>query len=121
MLSRAIALFKQMKGVKGPVFFDRGVLDHVAYALLFGIDSAPAERASKTFRYNRRAFFAPAWEQIYEQDDERRMTFTQARDFGAILRRTYIRLGYQVVDIPCVSPARRAEFVLELVTTTSTL
>ncbi len=113
MLSRAIALFKQMQGVGGPVFFDRGIVDHVGYASLFGIDSTAAERASKIYRYNTQAFFAPAWEEIYEQDDERRMTFEQARDFGVSLRHTYVRFGYQVLDIPCVSPARRAEFVLE--------
>ena len=115
MLSRAIALFEQMKDIEGPVFFDRGVPDHAAYAALFEVDSAAAERASETFRYNPRAFFAPAWEEIYAQDDERRMTFEQARHFGSILRRAYFGLGYELVDLPCVSPAHRARFVLERV------
>ena len=43
VLSRAIVLFEQMKDIEGPVFFDRGVPDHAAYAALFEVDSAAAE------------------------------------------------------------------------------
>ena len=107
---------ERMKGESGPVFFDRGVADQVGYALLFGIDPSAAERASEVYRCSARAFFAPAWEEIYQQDEERRMTFEQARDFGAILRQTYVRFGYELVEIPCSSPARRAEFVLDHLT-----
>ena len=112
------AQFVGMRGANRPVFFDRGVLDQVGYAMLFGIDCSAAERASKVYRCNTQAFFAPAWEEIYQQDEERRMTFQQARSFGAILKQTYVRFGYQVVEIPCISPARRAEFVLDHLTST---
>ena len=112
MLSRSIESFERMTMTRGPVFFDRGVVDQIGYARLFDIDPAAAERASARYRYAPLAFFLPAWPAIYEQDDERKMTFEQARDFGEDLRSVYRCQGYELREVPCAAVESRAEFVL---------
>ena len=36
------------------------------------------ERVVELFRYNRRVFVAPPWEEIFEQDSERKQDFAEA-------------------------------------------
>jgi len=112
MLSRSVDDYDRQKTVAEMSFFDRAVPDIIAYARLFGIDDSPARRAADACRYNKLVFFAPAWPQIYHQDDERKMTFEEARLFGEIMRNVYRELGYTLVDLPTSSPARRADAVL---------
>src|SRR5690348_10262998 len=71
MLSRMLGDYRQMATSFTPVFFDRGIPDTVAYASIFGFDYPPGQKAARTYRYNWRVFFAPAWEQIYTPDEER--------------------------------------------------
>jgi predicted ATPase len=58
-------------------------------------------------------FVAPAWEEIYCTDDERTLPFPLARKFGMKLREIYKRLGYTLIDLPCVSVDERANFILD--------
>lgn len=57
----------------GPVFFDRGVPDVLGYLRLSGVP-APGhmERAAAVFRYYRRVFITPPWQEIFQQDRERK-------------------------------------------------
>lgn len=43
---------------------------------------------------------------------ERTAPFPLAREFGNDLRAIYERLGYTMIDLPCVSVEQRADFVL---------
>jgi predicted ATPase len=112
MLSRAIQAHGACRGAPGPVLFDRGVPDMIAYAALFGLDLAPYRRAAAVFRYAPRAFVTPDWPEIYATDEERKMTYAQARAFGGMLREIYAELGYALVELPRASPEERADFVL---------
>lgn len=60
------------------VFFDRGLPDLIAYSKCFSLDIGSELKASRKNRYNSTVFFAPAWEQIYRNDDERQITFEAA-------------------------------------------
>jgi predicted ATPase len=113
MLSRAVADFRRMRDAPGPVFFDRGIPDHIGYAELFGLDTSDAVHASAEHRYNDLVFVLPSWRDIYVTDSERRMTFEAAAAFGDRVRRIYLEFGYSVVDVPRETVAARARFILD--------
>jgi len=65
------------------------------------------------FRYNRRVFIAPPWQDIFQQDSERKQDFEEAvRTYEALVA-SYTTYGYELVEIPRVSVEERARFVLE--------
>lgn len=94
------------------VFFDRGFID--AAEALEALTGEPLlSRLSQSHRYHKRVFLAPPWPEIYVQDAERRHGFDAAlREFER-LQRAYPSLGYEVLLLPKVSVAERADFVLE--------
>lgn len=112
MLSRMIGEYNRIETPMAPVFFDRGVPDMLGYASLFGFDYPPGRNAAREYRYNQLVFFAPAWEQIYATDEERKITFEGAKQFGDALRAIYQELGYVLIDLPCLSVKERGEFLL---------
>src|SRR5262245_16655751 len=112
MLSRMIGEYHRMQTSSEPVFFDRGIPDTLVYASHSGFDYPPGQNAARMYRYNRRVFFAPAWEQIYTQDEERRATFEQASQFGEDLREIYQQCGYVLIDLPCLPVQERVDFIL---------
>ena len=113
MFSRMLDTYQQSDALPGPIFFDRGIPDILGYAALFGFDFPPGENAAQLYRYNRQVFVAPAWEQIYCTDDERRLPFFLARKFGNDVRAIYERFGYTLIDLPCVSVEDRGDFILD--------
>ena len=115
MLSRAVFERRKPRSADLPVFFDRGIPDLIAYALLYGLDDAPPRSAAHKYRYNPTVFFAPPWKDIYSTDEERRMTYGQAADFGERMRGAYLGLGYTLVELPRESPEERARFILDTV------
>jgi predicted ATPase len=112
MFSRMLDTYQQSDALLGPILFDRGIPDILGYASLFGFEFPPGENAAHLYRYNPRAFIAPAWEQIYCTDDERTLPFSQAREFGNSVRALYERFGYTLIDLPCVCLEERADFIL---------
>jgi predicted ATPase len=115
MLSRSIYQFKQMQSYPGPVIFDRGIPDIIGYANGANLELAHAERAAKKYRYNNFVFFTPGWEEIYQTDDERKMSFEAANQFGNMLRKIYLRLSYKVIDVPFDTPEARAKFIIQAI------
>jgi predicted ATPase len=112
MFSRMLDAYQQSDALVGPILFDRGIPDILAYAALFGFEFPPGENAAHLYRYNPHVFLAPAWEQIYCTDEERTLPFSQAREFGDSVRALYERCGYTLIDLPCVSVEERADFIL---------
>ena len=112
LLSRSLYQYKQMQEYDGPVIFDRGIPDNLAYANLFELNSEITENAANQYRYHSDIFFLPAWQAIYDTDDERKMTFEQSAEFGLSLRKIYEQIGYNIVDVPLDSPVARAEFIV---------
>jgi len=113
LLSRSISQFKQMRGYKRPVIFDRGIADNIGYAQLFDISMQTSKTAANRYRYNNLVFFTPGWKDIYKHDSERKMSFEQANNFGNSIKDIYEKLGYKIVDVPFTSPSLRAEFILQ--------
>jgi predicted ATPase len=98
----------------GPVFFDRGVPDVLAYLRLLGLPAPDhMRRAAEIFRYNRKLFIAPPWKEIFRQDRERMQDFEEAiRTYNSLVE-TYTACGYQLIEIPRLSVEERVRFVLQ--------
>ena len=93
------------------VFFDRGLID--ASIALRHLTGEPALRALKhSHRYHQRIFLAPPWPEIYVTDNERHHGLDAGVAEYQRLVDAYPMLGYEVMILPKVSVAERAEFVL---------
>ena len=96
----------------GWVFFDRGLVD--AAAALQHLTGEPTlDALRQAHRYHRRVFLAPPWPEIYVTDPERRHGFDAAIAEYHRLLVVYPSLGYEVILLPKVSVAARADFVLD--------
>ena len=58
-------------------------------------------------------FYFPAWEEIYTNDAERKMSFEQAQEFGAVVRSIYENFGYRILEVPRFSLEERVKFILD--------
>jgi predicted ATPase len=116
MLAREMRSYRQAERAEGPVFFDRSVVDVIGYMRLEGL-AVPdhARKAAETFRYHRRVFIAPAWEEIYTGDAERKQNFEEAARTEKAMREVYTAYGYDLVELPRVPVKERVEFVLQCV------
>jgi predicted ATPase len=93
------------------VFFDRGLID--AAAGLEHLTGEPVlERLGSVYRYNRRVFLAPPWPEIYVLDHERRHGLAEAVAEYDRLINVYPSLGYEILVLPKVSVAERADWIL---------
>ncbi len=99
----------------GPVIFDRGVPDVLAYLRLIG-SPVPShmQRAAETFRYHRRVFIAPPWREIFHPDRERKQDFDEAVRTYESLVATYTSCGYELIELPRASLEARIQFVLTI-------
>lgn len=111
LLSRAIYQYKQMQNTNGIVIYDRGIPDNIAYAQLFNLDYLPARNAAKLYRYHTDVFIFPAWDKIYTTDDERIMSLEAAKKFGDNVQKIYKEYGYNLIEVPCIPPSERAQFI----------
>ena len=114
MLSWDMRTYHVAEQTSGTVFFDRGVVDVAGYLRLLGM-AVPkhVEQAAELFRYNRKVFIAPPWEEIFEQDRERKQDFAEAvRTYEALVT-GYQKYGYELIELPRVSLGQRVQFVQE--------
>jgi predicted ATPase len=112
LVQRSIDDFKSVADA-AVVFFDRGLPDCVAYAAVFGMDPEPIFEQANRYRYESPVFIAPPWKEIYTRDALRRATFAQVEAFDLHLRSAYVRLGYELIELPRASPRRRVELITE--------
>jgi predicted ATPase len=114
MLQRSIESYIDHLPAPGPIFSDRGIPDTLAYARLIGLrETDLMERACRRYRYAPHAILAPPWKEIYLTDSERKQDFAEAERTFDLLAEVYIQCGYEVLELPKVSPPARAQFVLE--------
>jgi predicted ATPase len=93
------------------VFFDRGLID--AAAALEHLTGEPVLRSlGLIHRYNKRVFLAPPWPEIYVTDQERRHGLAEAVGEYDRLINVYPSLGYDILVLPKVSVAERADWIL---------
>ncbi|HWZ83771.1 MAG TPA: AAA family ATPase [Terriglobales bacterium] len=116
MLSWDIRSYHLAEATSGLVFFDRGIPDVMGYLRLSGLPvPAHVQKAAETFRYHRRVFVAPPWEEIFATDTERKQDFAEAVRTYEALQLVYTECGYELIEIPRVPVAHRVRFVLDAV------
>lgn len=96
------------------VFLDRGIPDILAYMDYIG-DKYPQyfKDASVNNRYNYVFVLAP-WQEIFTSDSERYENFEQAIEIHHRLLKTYMKFGYQLIDVPFETIEKRTDFILEV-------
>ena len=62
-----------------------------------------------------RVFIAPPWKEIFGADEERRQSWEVAVRTYETMVGTYSDLGYALVELPCTTVERRADFVIAAV------
>ncbi len=112
LLARHLFDYRRSQDKSDPLFFDRGIPDVMDYGKWYDLDLTHLRRAARRYRYAQTVFVAPNWEEIYCQDDERTMTFDEARRFGDGMRNTYQDLGYDLLELPREDPESRVQFIL---------
>jgi predicted ATPase len=109
---RMVAQYTAASQSGGITFFDRGLPDLIAYLTAAGLPVAPAYyRAVADYSYQRLAFLAPPWPEIYVNDPERWHTPAEAAALYQTLHQTYEALGFMVRVLPRASVAERVAFV----------
>ncbi len=102
------------KDLGGWTFFDRGLVD--AAVGLEHLTGRPAVESLAADWYHQRVFMAPPWPGIYRTDKERRHGMDQAVAEYERLLVACPALCYEVILLPKVSVAERADFVLASLT-----
>ncbi|MAN27554.1 MULTISPECIES: AAA family ATPase [Mesonia] len=113
LLEGRIRQFHEAEEISAPVFIDRGIPDVTAY-MDFKKEKYPDSfiEANKNYKYDQ-AFILPIWDEIYESDTERYENLQQAKDIEKHLMNTYEDLGYQLIEVPKLSIAQRADFIID--------
>ena len=115
LMERSIATWhaQAAKKPRGAIYFVRGVGDAFTCADLVGHTlSATLREQAAPCRYRNPVFLAPYWPAIYTTDTERRQTIEEAKRTEHAIVQTYTDFGYEIVRLPLVSPAERADFIL---------
>ncbi|MEO1677444.1 MAG: AAA family ATPase [Pseudomonadota bacterium] len=111
-LDVARADLARAEGLPGTVFFDRGAID-AASGLAHLTGRSLAEVLGGPSPYARAVFLAPPWPEIFVQDEDRQHGLAEAEAEYARLGVALRALGHTVHDLPKVSVADRARFVLD--------
>lgn len=114
MLLRSIVDFEEFIHIDKPCFFDRGIVDTIGYARLINIPvTKNMLEAANQYKYNNKVFLFPFWKEIYVNDAERKQNSEEAQKTCQTLRETYENFGYEIVNVPFLSPEERAKWILQ--------
>jgi predicted ATPase len=106
-----------LKTANEVTFFDRDVLDLVAYDRLTHNESFPELlKAVEDVQYSRKVFLAPPWKEIYRNDTERKQTFEESLEIYANIVRVYTEYGRELIELPKVSVEERVKFIIDHLT-----
>lgn len=113
LLARNLDEYRRQQGLSGPVFFDRGIPECIAWMRMMAL-KIPAELlgAAAACPYARRVFVAEPWPEIYVSDSERPFSFERAQRSFAATVAGYSEAGYELCVLPRASVQERAAFVL---------
>jgi predicted ATPase len=113
MLKKSVEDYLAHSGAAHVTFFDRGILDTITHARIHQLRlSEEAYFQAQTYRYHRKVFLAPPWQQIYSTDAERKQTFEEALVSFRRNKEVYTEYGYDLVEIPMGTVEARVDFIL---------
>jgi len=114
MLARFIKTYKQiLEEGQEITFFDRDVLDLVAYDRLTQTkSSAELLTALQNLTFNNKVFIIPPWKEIYHTDTERKQTYEETVQSYENIVKVYTEYGRELIEVPKISVQERADFVI---------
>ncbi|WP_370896230.1 AAA family ATPase [Chryseobacterium gossypii] len=116
MLKASAESFRSASECKDLVFFDRGILDAFCYAHIIGMDiSDDMNDMAAACLYNPKVFILPPWKEIYETDHERKQSWKEAVETYNMMKSTYSKYGYELIEVPFDTPENRIEFILNAI------
>ena len=94
-------------------FFDRSVLDCVAYLKLSKL-KVPSEilKNIQKCKFNNIVFYTPFWKEIYINDGERKESIEIAIKIQKTIIEAYKSKNYQLIKIPKLSIKKRVDFII---------
>lgn len=114
MLAWELRAHRQALAMKGPVFFDRSLVDIIGYLRLNDLPVGQhLLQAVRQLRYHRQVFLLPHWPQLYCNDSERRQDAAEAERTCRVMRAVYLEAGYHLIEVLRISLAQRRDFVLQ--------
>jgi len=100
--------------IESVAFSDRGLPDQAAFSLFKGKEISPQlNLALSENRYAKKVFLTPPWPQIFQNDQIRTETFEEAERIHQFIVKAYLDYGYELIELPYVSPDERIEFILK--------
>jgi predicted ATPase len=101
------------------VFLDRGIPDTVAY-LDFIENETPKQfdLACKQYKYSK-IFILPPWQEIYQSDEVRYENYEQAEIIYNFLVKTYVKYGYDLIEVPKNTIENRVLYILDTLAETN--
>ena len=115
MLNMSLSDLENVSSAESSVLFDRSVPDLLAFAAFYNLPTEPILRAMSAVQFHPNVFWFPAWEEIYETDEERTMSFYEARAFGDLIREAYLEAGYNLIEMPLTGIRERADFIQDAI------
>lgn len=113
ILRRDQASYRAMQHIKGPVFFDRGVIDALGMCCETGQASwAEVQQELREYPFHAEVFVFPQWEEIYARDAERDQSFEEAARVDGAVRAWYQKCGFELIEVPRVNAGGRCDFIL---------
>jgi len=100
--------------VQTVAFSDRGLPDQAAFSWYKGKKiSQQLNAALEANLYAKKVFLTPPWRQIYRNDQIRTESFVEAVRIHSFIVKAYLKYGYELIDLPFVSPGKRIKFILK--------
>ena len=111
-VSRGMYFYNTAKPTRKCVLFDRSIVDAVCSLARLGLPTpAHLRNALERYRYASVVFMTPPWEELFESDEERRHSFSDAVAEYEGLLQSYPANGYEVELIPKAGVEERADFL----------
>lgn len=93
-------------------FYDRGIPDNLGYLRRDKLRNTLWEAEARNYPYHHQVFLCPPWEEIYGKDAVRWEELDLMLEIHQALEGIYQDFGYQVIEVPKISPQERINFIL---------
>lgn len=111
-LSRAMYTYNATHPESQRIFTDRSIVDTAcAYERVHGTLTEYLENALEAYRYFRRVFMVPPWQELFVSERERQHAFEEAVKEYKSLIPFYEAAGYRVIGVPKDTVSARADFI----------
>ena len=116
-INKGIGDFDSHVSIKEQVFFDRSLLEFAKAENLNHEIKISLSNALSSRKYAPLVFMSKPWEELFQNDEERRHSFKDAVAEYEVLILTYQNFGYQIEYLPQASVEDRVSFITSTLST----